>query len=70
MYSIEERLARAEVKLERMDKLEEELKQTRAATREALMELARVYNRNFDILSGRVSRSRKSDGFFADFLDW
>lgn len=68
MYSIEERLARAEVKLERMDKLEEQLKQTRAATREALIKVTSTYDRNFDILSGRVRR--KSDGFFADLFNW
>lgn len=64
MYSIEERLARAEVKLERMEKLEEQLKRTQVA----LMEVTSTYDRNFDILSGRVSR--KSDGFFTDLFNW
>ena len=64
MYSIEERLARAEVKLERMEKLEEQLKRTQ----HALIKATNTYDRNFDILSGRVRR--KSDGFFADLFNW
>lgn len=64
MYSIEERLAIAEEKLKRMEKIEEQLKRTQ----DALMQLANVYDRNFAILSGRVSR--KSDGFFSDFFNW
>lgn len=64
MASVEERLAVAEERLKRMDKIEEELKKTQLA----LMELASTYDRNFAILSGRVSK--KSDGFFSDLFNW
>ena len=64
MYSVEERLAIAEEKLKRMDKLEEQLKRTQ----DALMQMAHVYDRNFNVLSGRVSQ--KSDGFFSDLFNW
>lgn len=67
MYSIEERLAIAEEKLKRMDEIERQLKRTQ----DALMQLAIIYDKNFDILSGRVSRkSDESDGFFSDFFNW
>ena len=64
MYSIEERLAIAEEKLKRMDEIELQLRRTQ----DALMQLANVYDRNFAILSGRVSK--KSDGFFSDLFNW
>jgi hypothetical protein len=64
MYSIEERLAIAEEKLKRMEKIEEQLKRTQ----DALMQLANTSDKNFAILSGRVSR--KSDGFFSDLFNW
>ncbi len=64
MYTVEERLAIAEEKLKRMDKLEEQLKRTQ----DALMQIANTADRNFAVLSGRVSR--KSDGFFSDLFDW
>jgi len=61
---IEERVAYLEAKLERVEKIEEQLKRTQ----DALMQLANTYDRNFAILSGRVSR--KSDGFFSDLFNW
>jgi len=64
MYSIEERLAIAEEKLKRMDEIERQLRRTQ----DALMQLANIYDRNFAILSGRVSK--KSDGFFSDLFNW
>ena len=64
MYSIEERLAIAEEKLKRMDEIERQLKRTQ----DALMQLAATSDKNFAILSGRVSR--KSDGFFSDLFNW
>lgn len=64
MYSIEERLAIVEEKLKRMDEIERQLRRTQ----DALMQLANVYDRNFAILSGRVSK--KSDGFFSDLFNW
>ena len=64
MASVEERLAVAEERLKRMDKIEQELKKTQAA----LMELAMTYDKNFAILSGRISK--KSDGFFSDLFNW
>ena len=64
MYSVEERLAIAEEKLKRMEKIDEQLKRTQ----DALMQLANTSDKNFAILSGRVSR--KSDGFFSDLFNW
>lgn len=64
MATVEERLAVAEEKLKRMDKIEAELKKTQMA----LMELASTSDRNFAIISGRVAR--KSDGFFSDLFNW
>lgn len=64
MYSVEERLAIAEEKLKRLEKVEEQLKRTQ----DALIQLAATSDKNFAILSGRVSR--KSDGFFSDLLNW
>lgn len=64
MYTVEERLAIAEEKLKRMEKIEEQLKRTQ----DALMQLALSSDKNFAILSGRVSR--KSDGFFSDLFNW
>lgn len=64
MLSVEERLAVAEEKLKRMDKIEAELKKTQMA----VMQLASTTDRNFAIISGRVSN--KSDGFFSDLFNW
>ncbi len=64
MATVEERLAVAEEKLKRMDKIEAELKKTQMA----LMEMAGTVDRNFAIVSGRVSK--KSDGFFSDLFNW
>ena len=64
MASVEERLAIAEERLKRMDKIEQELKKTQMA----LMDLAATADKNFAILSGRVSK--KSDGFFSDLFNW
>lgn len=64
MMTIEERLIRAEVKLEQMAEIEKQLKKTQ----EALMVVASTADKNFAILSGRVSR--KSDGFFSDLFNW
>lgn len=63
-YTVEERLAIAEEKLKRLDKVEEQLKRTQ----EALMQLTVTYDKNFAILSGRVSR--KSDGIISDLFNW
>lgn len=62
--TIEERLIRAEVKLERMAELEQQLKQTQRA----LMEIAATVDKNFAVLSGRVAR--KSDGIISDLFNW
>lgn len=64
MATVEERLAVAEEKLKRMDKIEAELKKTQVA----LMEMAGTVDRNFAVMSGRVSK--KSDGFFSDLFNW
>lgn len=64
MATVEERLAVAEEKLKRMDKIEEELKKTQLA----LMEMASTVDRNFAVVSGRVAK--KSDGFFSDLFSW
>lgn len=64
MATVEERLAVAEEKLKRMDKIEAELKKTQMA----LMEMAGTVDRNFAVMSGRVSK--KSDGFFSDLFNW
>lgn len=63
-YTVDERLAIAEEKLKRLDKIEEQLKRTQ----EALMQLAVTCDKNFAILSGRVSR--KSDGIISDLFNW
>jgi hypothetical protein len=62
--TIEERLAYLEAKLERLEKVEEQLK----LTQQALQNVAAITDRNFALLSGRVSR--KSDGFFSDLFNW
>ena len=62
--TLEERIAYLEAKLERQEKIEEQLKRTQ----DALMQVAGTCDRNFAILSGRVSR--KSDGFFSDLFNW
>lgn len=62
--TLEERLAYLEAKIERQEKIETQLKRTQ----DALAKLAATYDKNFAILSGRVSR--KSDGFFSDLLPW
>lgn len=62
--TLEERVAYLEAKLERQEKIEAQLKKTQ----DALMRLATIYDKNFSILSGRISR--KSDGFFSDLFDW
>lgn len=62
--SLEERIAYLEAKLERQEKIEEQLKRTQ----EALMKLANTYDRNFVILSGRISN--KSDGILSDLFGW
>jgi len=62
--TLEERVAYLEAKLERQEKIEEQLKRTQ----DAVMQLAITYDKNFAILSGRVSR--KSDGFFSDLFNW
>ncbi len=64
VLSVEERLAVAEEKLRRLEKVELQLKRTQ----DALMHLAGVYDRNFAILSGRVNQ--KSDGFLNDLFNW
>lgn len=64
MYSVEERLAIAEEKLKRLEKLEEQLKRTQ----NSIMQVVATYDRNFALLTGRVNR--KSDGFFSDLFDW
>lgn len=64
MYTIEERLAIAEEKLKRMEKLEEQLKHTQ----DKLTQMAHAYERNFDVMSRRISK--KSDGFFSDLFNW
>ena len=71
MYSVEERLARLEAKLERMEKLEDELKKTQESlriTQSVIKDLARVVDKNFAILSGRVNK--KSDGILSDLFNW
>lgn len=62
--TIEERLAYLEAKLERLEKVEEQLK----LTQQALQNVAAIADRNFAILTGRVSQ--KSDGFFSDLFNW
>lgn len=62
--TLEERVAYLEAKLERQEKIESHLKKTQ----DALMRLTATYDRNFAILSGRVSR--KSDGFLSDLFNW
>jgi hypothetical protein len=60
----DERLVCLEAKLERLEKIEDQLKRTQ----QALQEVAAITDRNFALLSGRVSR--KSDGFFSDLFNW
>lgn len=62
--TLEERVAYLEAKLERQEKIENQLKKTQ----DALMKLALTADKNFAMLSGRVSR--KSDGFFSDLFNW
>jgi uncharacterized protein (DUF3084 family) len=62
--TVEERLAYLEAKLERLEKVEDQLKRTQ----QALQDVAAITDRNFAILTGRVSR--KSDGFLSDLFNW
>lgn len=62
--TLEERVAYLEAKLERMDKIEDQLKRTQ----NALMQVANTADRNFARLSGRIAA--KSDGFFSDLFNW
>lgn len=62
--TLEERVAYLEAKLERMDKIEDQLKRTQ----NALMQVANTADRNFARLSGRIAS--KSDGFFSDLFNW
>jgi chromosome segregation ATPase len=62
--TVEERLAYLEAKVERLETIEDQLKRTQ----EALQNLAAITDRNFAIVTGRISR--KSDGFFSDLFNW
>jgi hypothetical protein len=62
--TVEERLAYLEAKLERLEKVEDQLRRTQ----QALQDVAAITDRNFAILTGRVSR--KSDGFLSDLFNW
>lgn len=62
MYkTVEERLAYVEAKLDRLEKVEAELKRTQ----QALVSVANITDRNFKLLRGR-----KSDGLLSDLFDW
>ena len=62
--TVEERVAYLEAKLERLEAIEDQLKRTQ----QALQDVAATTDRNFAILTGRVSR--KSDGFLSDLFNW
>jgi hypothetical protein len=62
--TLEERVAYLEAKLERQEKIEEQLK----LTQDALTRVIHVGNQNFARLSGRISR--KSDGLWSDLFNW
>lgn len=62
--TLEERVAYLEAKLERQEKIEDQLKRTQ----DALMRVANMADRNFAKLSGRIAT--KSDGFFSDLFNW
>lgn len=62
--TVEERLAYLEAKVERLETIEDQLKRTQ----QALQNLAAITDRNFAIVTGRISR--KSDGFFSDLFNW
>jgi hypothetical protein len=62
--TVEERIAYLEAKVERLEIVEEQLKRTQ----QALQNVAAITDRNFAIVTGRVSN--KSDGFFSDLFNW
>lgn len=62
--TLEERVAYLEAKLERQEKIEEQLKRTQ----DALMRVATLADKNFARMSGRIAN--KSDGFFSDLFNW
>lgn len=62
--TVEERLAYLEAKVERLETVEDQLRRTQ----QALQRLAAIYDRNFAIVSGRISN--KSDGLFSDIFNW
>jgi predicted transcriptional regulator len=62
--TVEERVAYLEAKVERLEAIEDQLKRTQ----QALQDVAATTDRNFAILTGRVSR--KSDGFLSDLFNW
>ena len=62
--TVEERLAYLEAKAERLEIVEEQLRRTQ----QALQNVAAITDRNFAIVTGRISS--KSDGFFSDLFNW
>ena len=62
--TVEERLAYLEAKAERLEVVEDQLRRTQ----QALQNVVAIYDRNFAIVTGRISN--KSDGFFSDLFNW